>query len=241
MQIIPAINCENFECVKEKLQKAAEFFSDLPAGASQSRAKEGWAQIDIADGKFTPHKTWNNPKDLSNIKDQLSNINLEIHLMLENPLDAIDNWIKAEVKRIIVHYEAICEEAARNEDNDETDIINFLLEKCSNQGVELGLAINPDTPVDKIIIHLDRVRFIQILAVNPGLAGQQFQAITLQKIKFLKELNDDYSNVIIEVDGGINLEIAKMCKEAGADILISSSYIWGSENPKSVYKELVDL
>src|SRR3989344_2305684 len=117
MQIIPAINCENFECVKEKLQKAAEFFPSVG----------GWVQIDIADGKFTPHKTWNNPKDLLNIKDQLSNINLEIHLMLENPLDAIDDWIKAEAKRIIVHYEAICEEAARNEDNDETDIINFLL------------------------------------------------------------------------------------------------------------------
>ena len=237
MQIIPAINCENFECVKEKLQKVAEFFSDLPAGASQSGAKEGWAQIDIADGKFTPHKTWNNPSELVSH----SKPNIEIHLMVENPLEVIDDWIKSGARRMIVHYEAICKEAGRNDSNDEIDIINFLLEKCANQEVEFGLAINPDTPVDEIIFHLDRVRFIQILAVNPGLAGQQFQAITLQKIKFLKELNDNYSNVIIEVDGGINLEIAKMCKEAGADILISSSYIWSGENPKNVYKELVNL
>lgn len=229
MQIIPAINCENFECVKEKLQKAAEF-SD-------------WAQIDIADGKFTPHKTWNNPEELVQLQTTNYKLqtNLEIHLMTENPLATIDDWIKAGMRRIIVHYEAICKEAARNENNDETDIINFLLEKCVNKGVELGLAINSTTPVEEIIYHLDRVRFIQLLAVNPGLAGQQFQAITLRKIEFLKELNNNYSNVIIEVDGGINLEIAKMCKEAGADILASASYIWSSEHPEIALKELQNI
>lgn len=224
MQIIPTINCENFECVKEKLQKAAEF-SD-------------WVQIDIADGKFTPHKTWNNPKDLIDLQLKTNNqrLNLEIHLMVENPLDVIDDWIESGAKRIIVHHEAVCEEAAHNENNDETDIINFLLEKCVEKGVELGLAINPSTPVESIIYHLDRVRFIQILAVNPGLAGQQFQATTLQKIKFLKE--NPYTEAMVEVDGGINLETAKLCKEAGADILVSASHIWNSEQPNIAFKEL---
>ena len=233
MQIIPAINCENFECVKEKLQKAAEF----------SPSVGGWAQIDIADGRFTIYKTWNQPKDLEKLEigNWKLKINFEVHLMVENPLEVIDDWIKSGARRIIVHYEAICKEAARNDSNDETDIINFLLEKCASQEVELGMAINPSTPVENIIRHLDRVRFIQLLAVNPGLAGQQFQATTLQKIKFLRELNENYSNVIIEVDGGINLEIAKMCKEAGADILVSASYIWNNKNPEIALKELQNL
>lgn len=225
MQIIPAINCENFECVREKLQKAEEF-SD-------------WVQIDIADGKFTPHKTWNNPPELLDVKGKLSNVNLEIHLMVENPLDVIDDWIESGAKRIIVHHEAICKEAVHNENNDETDIINFLLEKCAEKEVELGLAINPGTPVEKIIYHLDRVRFIQILAVDPGLAGQQFQATTLQKIKFLKE--NPYIEAIVEVDGGINLETAKLCKEVGADILVSASQIWNSEQPDIAFKELQNI
>lgn len=230
MQIIPAINCENFECVKEKLQKAAEFMS-----------ADGWIQIDIADGKFTSHKTWNNPRDLIDLQLTTNNqqLNIEIHLMVKNPEDVIDNWIETGVKRIIVHYEAIREEATHNENNDETDIINFILGKCANQDVELGLAINPSTPVENIIYHLDRVRFIQLLAVDPGLAGQQFQAITLQKIKFLKE--NPYSEVIVEIDGGINLETTKLCKEAGADILVSASHIWNSGNPEIALKELQNI
>ncbi|MEK7635692.1 MAG: hypothetical protein AAB405_01220 [Patescibacteria group bacterium] len=228
MQIIPAINCQNFDCVKEKLQKAEDF---LPA--------DGWVQIDIADGKFTTHKTWNNPKELLMVNDQLSGVNIEVHLMVENPLEVIDDWVKSGVKRIIIHHEAVCDEAAHSNNNDETDIINFLLEKCVGYGVELGLAINPNKPVENIIRHLDRVRFIQLLAVNPGLAGQQFQATTLQKIKFLKE--NPYAEIIIEVDGGINLETAKLCKEAGADILASASHIWNSENQQAAFEELKNV
>ena len=239
MQIIPAINCEDFECIKEKLQKAAEFFNDLPAESAKSAEKEEWVQIDIADGKFTAHKTWNSPKELSEVISHLPNVNLEIHLMVENPLEVIDDWIKSGARRIIVHYEAIYKEAACNNSNDETDIINFLLKKCIEKGVELGLAINPSTPVENIIRHLDRVRFIQLLAVNPGLAGQQFQAIILQKIKFLKE--NLYSEVVVEIDGGINLEIAKLCKEAGADVLVSASHIWGAEKPEIALKELQNI
>ena len=228
MQIIPAINCVDFNCVKEKLRKVKEIGAD-------------WAQIDIADGKFTLHKTWNNPKELSAVKGQLSDVNLEIHLMVENPQDVVDDWIKTGAKRIIIHHEAIVSSAKTHPDNNEIDILNFILEKCEvgNVNVELGLAINPETSAEELTPHLDKIRFIQILAVNPGLAGQQFKAETLDKIKFIKELNDAYfDSIIIEVDGGINLEMAKLCKKAGADILAAASYIWNSENPKKSFEEL---
>ncbi len=228
MQIIPAINCVDFNCVKEKLRKVKEIGAD-------------WAQIDIADGKFTLHKTWNNPKELSAVKGQLSDVNLEIHLMVENPQDVVDDWIKTGAKRIIIHHEAIVSSAKTHPDNNEIDILNFILEKCEvgNVNVELGLAINPETSAEELTPHLDKIRFIQILAVNPGLAGQQFKAETLDKIKFIKELNDAYfDSIIVEVDGGINLEMAKLCKKAGADILAAASYIWNSENPKKSFEEL---
>lgn len=225
MKIIPAINCPDFDCVKEKLEKAVKFFSDLPA---DDLSKEGWAQIDIADGKFTLRKTWNNPGDLIT-NYQLPIINLEFHLMVENPESVIDDWIETfrqnsgRADRIIVHLEAL-----RGAD----------FEKYKSGNAEIGLAINPETPVEKLIPYLDKIKFVQILAVNPGLSGQNFQQQVLKKIKFLK---DNYPDVIIEVDGGINLETAKLCKEAGADILISGSYIWDGENPKAAFDELAKI
>ncbi|MEK7593130.1 MAG: ribulose-phosphate 3-epimerase [Patescibacteria group bacterium] len=226
MKIIPAINEADFSKIKEKLEKAKEIGAD-------------WAQIDVADGKFTSHKTWNQPKDLSDAKGQLSDVNLELHLMVENPQEVIDDWIKAGAKRIIIHHEAAVDSAKKHLDNNETDVLNFILEKCEANGVELGLAINPETSAEELTPHLDKIRFIQILAVNPGLAGQQFQVSTLDKIKFIKELNDTYfGSIIVEVDGGINLEMAKLCKQAGADILAAASYIWNSENPKAAFEEL---
>ena len=226
MQIIPAINCSDFECVKEKLKAAMNFF--LPVS--------GWVQIDIADGKFTKHKTWNNPQEISSLKSQISNLNLEIHLMVENPQEGIDDWIKAGAKRIFVHYEALVEAERKNSDVNASDILNFILEKGRSANVEIGLVISPLTSVEKIVPYFDKVKHIQILAVDPGLAGQKFQMSILDKIRFLK--GNGFADNVVEVDGGINLEIAKLCKEAGTDILASASYIWNNKDPKTAFEEL---
>lgn len=221
MQIIPAINCSDFACVAEKIKKAGEFGAD-------------WIQIDIADGKFTPHKTWNNPQDLENIQ-----INMEVHLMVENPQEVVDDWIKAGIKRIFVHYEALAEVGRKNPDTNARDILNFILEKGRLADVGIGLAISPVTPIEEIVSYFDKVKHIQILAVDPGLAGQKFQISVLDKIKFLE--GNGFVDVVVEVDGGINLETAKLCKEAGADILVSASYIWNNKDPKAAFEELKSL
>lgn len=231
MQIIPAINCENFECVKEKLQKAEEI-------------NFNWVQIDIADGIFTraleppiggsvrgfaPHKTWNNPEEFNDLRFKIYDLglSLEVHLMVENPLDVIDEWVKAGARRIILHIEAI--------ENNELKSLKVKKLKSDFKNCEFGLAINPITPVENLIPFLNDFKFIQILAVDPGLSGQKFQLQVLEKIKFLKK---NYSDVIIEVDGGINLETAKMCKDIGVDILVVGSYIWQSGNPKEAFEKL---
>lgn len=227
MVIIPAINCQDFKCVKEKLQKAAEF--------------SNWVQIDIADGKFTPYKTWNNLSEISNLKSQISNINLELHLMVENPEDVIDDWIKSGAKRIIIHHESIVSLADKNPDNNDTDILNLLLLKCRAKEIELGLAINLDSPVETILRHLDKIRFIQILAVEPGKAGQELKKEALEKIKILKAESYGFSDILIEIDGGINLETAKLAKESGADIAVSASYLWNSPDPAKTFNKLKNI
>ena len=258
MRIIPAINCQDFDCVKEKLLKAAEF-SD-------------WAQIDIADGKFTQYEnggsnflsshradkknaiddsggnvpksaaskklgedsrhfstgftgytTWNNPQELKEflIKNPEFKIkNIEVHLMVEHPTEAMIPWM-AFANRIILHVETLSPS-------------DFIMSP-EDKRFEIGLAINPDTDIQKVIPRLSKIKFVQILAVLPGKAGQKLDERVLEKITFLKK---NYPDVILEVDGGINLETAKICKEAGADIIASASYIFDSGDPEKAYRAL---
>lgn len=227
MKIIPAINCDNFECVKRRLEKAAEFYDGLPA---EALAKEGWIQIDIADGKFTPHKTWGKPEELERLQTTdygLKKSSIEVHLMVENPLAVIDDWAEAGAKRIIVHLEAVANSGLQTTDY-----------RLQNAGFEFGLALNPETPAEKLLPYLNKIKFVLILAVYPGASGQKFQPQVLEKIKVLKAARPD---VIIEVDGGINLETAELCKKAGADVVAAGSYIFENPNPRAAYERLAAL
>ena len=207
MLVIPAINEVEFSEVSKKIGIAGVFSS--------------WIHIDIVDGRFASNITWNNPSELFAASSQPS-INIEAHLMVENPEAVIKDWIFTGVKRIVIQIEAIDSAKARS-----------VLEIADD--VEIGLAVNPETPIEDALPYLENFKFILILGVNPGLAGRPFNEKILEKIKFLKNY---YPNVIIEADGGINLETAKLVKEAGADIVVSASYIWGSQNPEKAYQEL---
>ena len=180
-----------------------------------------WVHLDIVDGKFAKNKTWSNPLELSAVSHQLS-ANIEAHLMVETPEAVIKDWVAAGAKRIIFHLEAMNGNEAPIPENN----------------VEIGISINPETPVEDIVPYLKDFKFVQILAVKPGLAGQKFDEKVLEKIKFLKKYDP---NVIIEVDGGLNLETAKLVRGAGADIIVSASYIWGSPNPQKAYEEFLKI
>jgi len=212
MQIIPAVNETSFDEVKKKIQRAQEF------GAL-------WVHLDVADGKFTPNRLWNNPKDLiTNYQLPITNFNIEVHLMVENPDEVISEWLEAGVKRVIVHVEVVRD-------------VKKLKEICDKMGAELMLAAKPDTSVKQLSDH-DYIKNFLILAVDPGISGQTFKEDQLEKIKTLRVKRPDAT---IEVDGGVNTETASAIKAAGADILVSASYIWKSENPKEVYQSLATL
>jgi len=212
MKVFPAINCKDVKKAKEKLKEVAKF---LP--------KNGWVQIDISDGKFTKAKTKITPSDLKllNVIAKKHKLNLEVHLMAENPEKIAGDWIKAGAKRVLVHIEAI------------KNIKPLLMYKN-----KIGLAIKYSSPALKAFSYLRDFKFILILAVKPGFSGQKFNPSVLQEIKWIKS---KFPKAVVEIDGGIDLETAKLVKKSGADIVVSGSYIFKSKNPASAYAKLVSV
>ncbi len=212
MEIIPAINCHAKDngCVKEKLEAASGFL------------KNGdWLHLDIADGRFTFNKTWNDPTFWANLRPKFK---LEVHFMVENPEKYLSDWLAAGAERFIIHKETISENTARS-------IVNFL----GNKRRGVMLASEPHTTTAELWPYLKHFSSFQVLAVNPGLAGQKFLPTVLRKIKFLRNFAPSAK---IEVDGGINLETGKLAAAAGANVFVSASYIFGSANPKKAYENL---
>ncbi len=213
MEVIPVINCLDRRCVEERVAAAKRF---LPPGH--------FLHVDVADGVFTFHRTWN---DAGGWRALDIPFPLEVHLMVERPEEWIAPWLAAGAKRFIVHAETVDEDALKQ-----------IKKQCDASGAEVMLSSNPETPVEDLAPYLDSVSRFQILAVNPGLAGQKFLPLSLEKVKWLKEA---LPHAILEVDGGITPETAREAKSAGADIIVSASYIFGSKDPGQAYKELKEV
>jgi len=205
IQVIPTIIAKDFQELQEKIKKIELYVE--------------WAQLDIMDGDFVNNSTWRSPADLKNLE---TNLNLEAHLMINNLEEVLDDWISSGVKRIIFHYEA-------------TDKHEEIIEKIKESGLEVGLAINPETSLEKIDDFIKKLDLVLIMTVIPGFGGQEFLEETLDKIK---ELRGDYKDVNIEVDGGINLESASKVIQAGANLLASGSVIFKSNNIEETIKAL---
>jgi len=210
MHVIPAINEMDFSDIKKKINIAEEFGAE-------------WVHIDVTDGLFTKNFLWNDPRQLRGEISEFK-LNIEIHLMVQNPDGTIQEWLEAGAKRIIVHIEAV-----KNVDQ--------LEEVCEKYGAELVLAANPDTSVEHLLQY-PYVESFLILAVIPGVAGQKFQESQLDKISALRSKLPDAK---IEVDGGVNLENISRIRQAGADRLAAASAIWGSGDPKAAYAELSSI
>lgn len=197
-EIIPVLNVKTLK----GLEKTLDIFKKY----------RGWLQLDIADGKFT---AWKNFRDIGKIKLLKIKNPLEIHLMIENLEKDLDDWIFLKPKRLIVHLEAI-----KNFD--------LIYSKTKKAGIELGLAICPETPISSLYPYMDRVHFVLLLGVIPGPSGQEFETYVLDKIKDLKK---KFPQILIELDGGVNAEIGKKAVLAGADYLVTGSFILNSPKP----------
>ena len=206
VEIIPSINVRTFEEVKERIKKLEPYVS--------------CCHLDVTDGIFSKHPTWHNPADLPNLDTKL---NIEVHLMVSEPEKVVGQWLIKPIKRVIVHLEA-----ARD--------VELIIKKCREAGVEIGLAINPETFWGKFEPWFGKVDIYQTLAVHPGPSGQQLSEEIYDKIIHLRK---SCPECIIEVDGGINPETAKKAKEAGANLLVAGSAIFSFSDVKSAIKILL--
>ena len=217
MKILPVINCQDFETVKSRMKVAVELLSIVPEA-------DRWVHIDIADGGFTDgYSTWRNPTDLAELK-LTPDIKIELHLMVNEPEQAMEAWFTAGISRLVFHLET-------------TSTIEVITSSCHSRGVEPMLAIGPQTPVAHAMQYCTKIPGFQLLAVKPGKAGQELAPGTLEKIKAVR---NHYPDMIIEVDGGVVPETAKQMREAGATQAVSGSYIFNSSDPAKAFKELLD-
>lgn len=203
VKIAPSLLSANFAYLKEEIDaiKAAD-----------------WIHYDVMDGHFVPNISFG--YSILNDVSKVTNMYLDVHLMISEPSKYIDNFIDSNASLIVFHYEAV--------DRDEIDnLINYI--KKSN--VDVGIAIKPDTAVEVLLPYLADLDLILVMSVEPGFGGQKFNPIALDKIKKLASLKQDNNyKYLIEVDGGINETTAKLCRQAGVDVLVAGSYIFNSND-----------
>jgi len=195
MLIIPAINAQTFDEVQKKIKLIEPYVS--------------WAHLDIADGTFTKNTLWHNLLEFSMLETEL---NIELHFMMDRIEERIDHWLNIMVKKIIFHIDG-------SKDPD------FVIERCHKNKTEVGIAISPNESIAKAMVFKDKIDFFQILGVLPGLPGQKMDENTFERIK---EVRKFCPSCIIEVDGGMNKETIPKAISAGANIIVSASAIFDS-------------
>ncbi len=182
-----------------------------------------YLHLDVMDGHFVPNISFG-PHVLGGLK-KITNIPLDTHLMITNPLDYIDLFVEIGSSFITVHVEA----------NKVQESIN----RIKASGIKAGITLKPKTKLETLYPYLDQVDLVLIMSVEPGFGGQKFMEDQLEKVKALVKLRTAYNyNYLIEIDGGINGETAKLAKAAGVDIAVVGSYVFNSKNRDAVIGSL---
>ena len=183
-----------------------------------------WFHLDVMDGVFVPNITFGSP--VLEIFKKFAKKPLDIHLMIVEPENFIDKFSNYKPQTLTIHIEA-------------TKNLKSSLNKIKKLNIKAGLAINPDTPVVDLEPYLDEIDMVCLMGVFPGFSGQKFIKSTTQRLKELRKLIDkNKSNTLIQIDGGVDLSNIKELVSAGADILVSGSCIFSSENPNSMIDSL---
>lgn len=186
-----------------------------------------WFHVDVMDGVFVPNISFGFPV-VSAIKKHATKP-LDVHLMIANPDQYVEEFKKAGADWLTVHYEA-CTHLHRT------------IQVIKSQGMKAGVALNPHTSVNVLEDVLPELDLVLIMSVNPGFGGQKFISHAVKKVAQLKALIEKTgSSALIEVDGGVNLETGKQLLDAGADALVAGSFVFNAENPTQTIQDLKNL
>ena len=180
-----------------------------------------WVHVDVMDGHFVPNITIGVPVVASIRK--VTKLPLDVHLMIENPEKYVEPFVKAGADILTFHYEF------------GTDI-KKTIDLIKSFGIKVGLSIKPKTTPDVVFPYLKDLDLLLVMTVEPGFGGQKFMQDCADKIPVIKEKAPE--NLIIQVDGGINAETARICTFYGANSLVAGNYIYKSADIKSAIKSL---
>ena len=185
--------------------------------------------IDVMDGKFVEKNTEKKMYQFSNEIKHMSNIPLDVHLMVENIKENIDRYIPFEPQIITFHIEA-----CKNKEE-----VKKHIEYLQKNKIKCGISIKPATKIEEILEFLPYMYLCLVMTVEPGKGGQELIPETIEKVKKLKKyIKENNLDTYIEVDGGINIETEGKVKMAGADILVSGSGILNSKDYKETINKL---
>lgn len=186
-----------------------------------------WFHVDVMDGVFVPNISFGFPV-ISAIKKHATKP-LDVHLMIANPDQYIQEFKAAGADILTVHYEA-CTHLHRT------------IQAIKQAGMKAGVALNPHTPVNLLEDVIEELDLVLIMSVNPGFGGQKFIQNAVLKVEQTKNLiHKKGSHAIVEVDGGVNLETGKLLVEAGADALVAGSFVFNSKDPSTTISDLKAL
>ena len=179
-----------------------------------------YVHVDVMDGLFVPSISFGMPviKSIRKVTDKV----FDVHLMINEPIRYIDEFVKVGADIITVHVEACSDVVAT-------------LEKIKAAGVKAGITLNPDTPVSAIKPYMHMVDMVLVMSVNPGFGGQKFIVSSLDKLREVKKLREELGlDFDIEVDGGINVDNLLSVLEAGANVIVAGSAIFGGDAAENV-------
>lgn len=196
---------------------------------SLEKSKTDYFHIDVMDGKFVEKDTYNKMREYAEYIRRISNLPIDVHLMIEDIQKGIEDFSAVEPNIITFHLEA-CE----NEEE-----VHKMINLIKEANAKVGISVKPNTKIEEIYKYLPYIHMVLVMTVEPGKGGQTLLTDMVQKIKTLKEYVDSQNlEIDIEADGGINLATHDKVKSAGANILVAGTAILKATDYKVIIDEL---